>query len=282
MNSTEYQDDQRQDQQRENERRSDLDAQLFRTTPIITPAVVRWSNIPGAALLCSDENKVPAAEAFTTVVWSGVSRPLPPAPPPPPDRDADNYDEIIAARLSWWADVRSWRSVCDPVEMGKSWLLSGPCGVGKTRAAIARAQVWSLASATRAASGGRDYDMSDVVAHVAFVRGVEFAMTAVAEAKGGQSEIHGVPRLSNLGKVPFLMLDDLDAGNWTPTSLAALYLVMDDRLSRSLPTIISFNGTATDWRKTVEGRYPGEVLMVDKILRRIRDTCTPVKFGKKK
>lgn len=282
MNTIECQDDKQWDQQRENERRSDLDAVLFRATPIITPAVGRWSNVPGAALLRTDEARVPATAAFAKVVWSGIPRPLPVAPPPAPDRHADNYEEIVAARLSWWAGVRSWRAACDPVELGKSWLLSGPCGAGKTRAAIARAQVWSLASATRAVSGGRDYDTSGEVAHVAFVRGVEFAQAAVTEAKGERSEIHGVPRLGNLGRVQFLVLDDLDAGNWTPTSLAALYLVMDDRLSRELPTIISFNGTAEGWRKTVEGRYPGEVLMVDKVLRRIRDTCTPVAFGKKK
>ena len=268
------------EQRREDERLSGLDAHLFRDTPLVSPTVASWGNVPGHLLLRTDEKRVPSPKAFAEVVWTGVPRHLPAIPPPAPS-NSDDYKERADAQLVWWAKVRSWRDACDPAMLGRSWLLSGAPGTGKTRASIARAQVWSLATGVEAMPlSSRDYSRSYEQTRIAFVRGVEFAPAAVAEARGEHSDINGVSELSRLNGVPFLVLDDVDAGNWTPVAIGALYNLVDSRLNMQLPTMLSFNGTAQNWLNRIASRYPDECIMVEKILRRIRDLCgAPVVFG---
>ena len=268
-------------ERREAERLSERDAHLFRDTPLVSPTVNSWGNVPGHLLLRTDEKIIPSPKAFAEVVWAGVPRLFAEMPPPAPIRHSGDYEERTEARLAWWAKVRAWRAECDPAMLGRSWLLSGAPGTGKTRASISRAQVWSLATGIEGMPlSSQDYFRSDEQTRIAFVRGVEFAPAAVAEARGENSDIKGVSELSRLNSLSFLVLDDVDAGNWTPAAIGALYNLVDSRLNRQLPTILSFNGTAQDWLNRVASRYPDECIMVEKILRRIRDLCGgPVVFG---
>jgi len=252
------------------------DADLFRGVPLTNPKVGTWGGVPGPLLLRSDPNRIPDPDAFEAVALAGVATPLPALCPVAEPSDRSYSPEEREAVLAWAGGVREWRAKSHAAELARSLLLVGEPGGGKSRAAVARAQVWSLASGVAASSRWGSGDM-----RIFFVRGCDLASAAVAEARGEPHGLgSGIREVSSLGHMRLLVIDDFDAANWSPASLTALFEILDTRLSTGAPTIITANGNAAGWVERVLARHPHEGEMAAKILRRIRDLCgAPVRFN---
>ncbi len=252
------------------------DAELFMSVPIVSPKIETWGGVPGALLLRSNPERLPDCDAFKAVAQAGILFPMPKACPVVEAADRPFSEAELEAMKAWGVEVREWRAKIHPSKLARSFLLVGEPGTGKTRAAIARAQAWSLAAGVFADGTWRSQGVRS-----RFVRGCDLAVASVAEARGEPHGLgSGIQSVASLERLAFLVIDDFDAANWSPVSLAAFYTILDTRLSTGAPTIITANGNAGGWAERVVARHPNEGEMAKKILRRIRDLCgAPVRFN---
>lgn len=139
--------------------------------------------------------------------------------------------------------------------------LIGPSGTGKTRA------MWMLLK--RLILEQENYQ------RLVFFQGAIFALKA--------SKAYGDPDfteqwLEKMAKIPLLVIDDIFKGKMSEAQETAIYTILELRASDMVPTILTTNtgGELLLQRMTDAGREDRGPA----IIRRIKDFCTIINFGK--
>ncbi len=145
----------------------------------------------------------------------------------------------------------------------KGVYLHGPVGSGKTRIACCMA----------------NYMMSkrdDIKVLFVGVSGLlkKIRSTMTDKAIGTESEYELIQKISGF---PFLVLDDLGAHNYTEWTLNTIYSILEHRLEKKLPTIITSNLDYIGLRDE-KGRIQSQLMAAvgSRVASRIPELCYPI------